>query len=48
MELEQMELDLNTLGVPSFESVASQGLGVFATLRCVSKLLLQQLSTLVV
>jgi signal recognition particle receptor subunit beta len=47
MTLEQMELDMNTLGVPSFESIAIEGLGVFATLRAVSKLLMEELSTFV-
>ena len=47
MTLEQMELDMNTLGVPSFESIATEGLGVFATLRAVSKLLMEELATFV-
>lgn len=43
MPVEQMEKDLNTKGVPSFEAVASEGLGVFATLKAISKLILNRL-----
>lgn len=38
-----MEDDLNKYRVPSFESVASEGIGVFATLRAISKLVLNRL-----
>ena len=43
MPIEQMEKDLNTKGVPSFEAVSSEGLGVFATLKAISKLILNRL-----
>ncbi len=43
MPIERLEQDLNTRGVPSFEAVASEGLGVFATLKAVSKLILNRL-----
>jgi signal recognition particle receptor subunit beta len=41
--IEKMEKDLNIKGVPSFEAVASEGLGVFATLKAISKLILNRL-----
>jgi signal recognition particle receptor subunit beta len=44
VSLERLEEQLNFSNVPSFESVASEGLGVFATLRGISKLLLEELS----
>lgn len=47
MPVERMETELNEFGVPSYESIASEGLGVFATLRGISKLLLNNLSNLV-
>jgi signal recognition particle receptor subunit beta len=43
MQIERMERELNTMGVPSFEAVASEGLGVFATLKAISKLILNRL-----
>ena len=43
MSVERMERDLNIRGVPSFEAVASEGLGVFATLKAISKLILNRL-----
>ena len=43
MELERLERELNTKGIPSFEAIASEGLGVFATLKAVSKLILNRL-----
>jgi mutual gliding-motility protein MglA len=43
MNIGMMEDDLNTRNVPSFEAIASEGLGVFATLRQVSKLVLNRL-----
>ena len=43
MTVERMERDLNTRGIPSFEAVASEGLGVFATLKAISKLILNRL-----
>ncbi len=44
MSLDQMETDLNTMNVPSFESIASEGLGIFSTLRAISKILLENLA----
>lgn len=43
MPLERMEKDCNSLGVPSFEAIASDGRGVFATLKAVSKIVLNRL-----
>ncbi len=43
MSLDLMEKDLNPYMVPSFEAVAAEGLGVFATLRQMSKLVLNRL-----
>lgn len=43
MPIERLEKDLNIRGVPSFEAVASEGLGVFATLKAISKLILNRL-----
>jgi len=43
MPIERMEKELNIRGVPSFEAVASEGLGVFATLKAISKLILNRL-----
>ncbi|MBX9687303.1 MAG: GTPase domain-containing protein [Candidatus Obscuribacterales bacterium] len=43
MAVERMERDLNIRGIPSFEAVASEGLGVFATLKAISKLILNRL-----
>ena len=43
MTLNELENDLNPNNVPSFEAVASDGLGVFATLRQISKLVLNRL-----
>lgn len=43
MDLRMMEADLNYMGVPSFEAIASQGQGVFTTLKQVSKLILNRL-----
>jgi signal recognition particle receptor subunit beta len=47
MAVEDMQEQLNKLGVPDFLSVAKDGPGVFATLRAVSQLLFRQLSELV-
>jgi signal recognition particle receptor subunit beta len=41
---EDLEAALNTRGVPSFEAVAVEGSGVFATLKAVSKSVLNRLS----
>ncbi len=38
MPAEQMNKDLNTANVPCFEAVATQGRGVFATLKGISKM----------
>lgn len=43
MAIERMEKELNIRGVPSFEAVACEGLGVFATLKAISKLILNRL-----
>lgn len=43
MPIERMEKELNIRAVPSFEAVASEGLGVFATLKAISKLILNRL-----
>ncbi len=43
MSLDELENDLNPNNAPSFEAVASDGLGVFATLRQISKLVLNRL-----
>jgi signal recognition particle receptor subunit beta len=40
MPVERMESELNFMKVPSFEAVAFEGRGVFATLKAVSKLML--------
>ncbi|MBS1955157.1 MAG: GTPase domain-containing protein [Cyanobacteria bacterium SZAS-4] len=45
--IEDMERDLNTLKVPAFETIASQGANVFSTLRTASKLVLANISKLV-
>ncbi len=43
LPIERLEKELNSRGVPSFEAVASEGLGVFATLKAISKLILNRL-----
>lgn len=43
LPIERLEKELNIRGVPSFEAVASEGLGVFATLKAISKLILNRL-----
>jgi signal recognition particle receptor subunit beta len=47
MPVERMEEELNHYGVPSFQAVASEGPGVFATLRGVSKLMLEHIASMV-
>jgi signal recognition particle receptor subunit beta len=47
MSLKELEQALNLRKVPSFESVATQGPGVFSTLRGVSKLMIDNLKSLV-
>ncbi len=44
MTVEQMEKDLNTLGVPSFETVASEGVGVLEAHEAISKMILEDIS----
>jgi signal recognition particle receptor subunit beta len=39
--VEEMEHILNPQGLPHFEAVATQGMGVFDTLKCISKLVLE-------
>jgi signal recognition particle receptor subunit beta len=43
MPVYQMDQDYNSYGFPSFEAVASDGRGVFATLKALSKLVLNRL-----
>lgn len=43
MSLDRLERVCNIRNVPSFEAIASEGLGVFATLRAVSKVVLNRL-----
>ena len=43
MPIERLEKECNIRGVPSYEAVASEGLGVFATLKAISKLILNRL-----
>jgi mutual gliding-motility protein MglA len=44
LPVEKMRADLNPGGVPEFEAVATQGEGVFDTLKAVSKLVVKNLS----
>jgi signal recognition particle receptor subunit beta len=44
LPLEEMERQLNKKGVPSFEAVAVEGRGVFATLKAISKEVLNRLT----
>ncbi|HEY9785831.1 MAG TPA: GTPase domain-containing protein [Candidatus Obscuribacterales bacterium] len=43
MPVERLERECNFMNVPSFEAIASEGLGVFATLRQLSKQVLNRL-----
>ena len=43
MSIDWLENDLNYKQVPSFEAIASEGIGVFATLKCMSKQILNRL-----
>ncbi len=43
LSFEEMENDLNTFGFPSYEAVAIQGRGVFASLKAVSNSILESL-----
>jgi mutual gliding-motility protein MglA len=40
--IEELELALNPWGAPHFEAVATQGIGVFDTLKCISKMVLER------
>jgi signal recognition particle receptor subunit beta len=40
----ELRAQINPMGVPDFEGTAVQGKGVFETLSCVSKLVVQSLS----
>jgi hypothetical protein len=40
--VEELERNLNPRGLPHFEAVATKGTGVFDTLKCISKLVLDQ------
>lgn len=42
MPVERLESELNIMGVPSFEAVAIEGKGVFATLKSITKLMLNR------
>jgi signal recognition particle receptor subunit beta len=42
MTIERMEAELNSLNVPAYEAVAMDGKGVFATLKAVTKMMLQR------
>ena len=44
LSMEALRAELNPGGVPDFEGVATDGLGVFETLKCVSKLVVKTLS----
>jgi hypothetical protein len=39
-----LQEELNPLRYPHFEAIATQGVGVFDTLKCVSKLVLRKLA----
>ncbi len=43
LPVERLEKELNIRAVPSFEAISSEGLGVFATLKAISKLILNRL-----
>ncbi len=43
MPIERLEKELNIRAIPSFEAISSEGLGVFATLKAISKLILNRL-----
>lgn len=42
MPVERLEAELNKMNVPSFEAVAIEGKGVFATLKSITKLMLNR------
>ncbi len=43
LSIEELEKDLNPDGVPSFESVATQGIGVFEALKEIGRMVLKRL-----
>jgi hypothetical protein len=43
LSFEELEKDVNKVGFPSFEAVATEGKGVFATLKSVSNSILANL-----
>jgi len=47
MPYKLMEAELNDYNVPSFEAVASEGQGVFATLKGISKLMLDNITSVI-
>jgi len=44
LPMEELRAQINPMGVPDFEGVAIEGKGVFETLSCVSKLVVESLS----
>jgi signal recognition particle receptor subunit beta len=42
MTIERMEQELNSLTVPAYEAIALDGKGVFATLKAITKMMLQR------
>jgi len=44
LPMEELRAQINPMGVPDFEATAIEGKGVFETLSCVSKLVVQSLS----
>jgi mutual gliding-motility protein MglA len=44
LPVEELRAQINPMGVPDFEGIAIEGKGVFETLSCVSKLVVQSLS----
>lgn len=43
LPIEKLEQELNTMGAPSFESIATKGIGVFETLAAATKIVIHQL-----
>ena len=44
LAVEELRAQINPMGVPDFEGTAIEGKGVFETLSCVSKLVVESLS----
>jgi mutual gliding-motility protein MglA len=44
LSMEELRAQINPMGVPDFEGIAIEGQGVFETLSCVSKLVVESLS----